>query len=405
MTRVPTTLPPLARPAGRRRRACLVLVALSLVVPSLASRSVAAHELRPAVADLARDGDALEIALRVNVEALIAGIGVAHEDTDDSPQAADYDALRALDPTALAGRLERFLPRLLEGLVLVDEGGRRLEPALAATELPEVGDVRVARDSTLRLVAPLPADATALTWRWSRDFGPVIVRSARADGPDAFSVYLLPGETSDPLPLGSAEGGEDGATARSGVPVGTFLNYVNVGFRHIVPLGIDHVLFVVGLFLLAPRARPIFWQVTTFTLAHSVTLALATFGIVSVPARIVEPLIALSIVVVALENLFTSRLHRWRLLVVFAFGLLHGLGFASVLADVGGGTGAFVTRLIAFNVGVELGQLLVVALCFAAVGWWFRDAPWYRRVVAVPGSLAIGAIGLLWFVQRAFGLG
>ena len=432
MIRLP--VPPRSTPSIDRRvpvtRApwTIALVALLALAAALASPLVRGHELRPAVADLARDGDTLAISLRVNVEALLAGIGVEHDDTDDSPRAADYDALRALAPDALRARLDGFLPELLDGLELTAPDGPRLDVRLASAELPPVGDVRVVRDSTLRLEASL-GGAERVRWRWAETFGPVIVRSASGDGPDAFSVYLLPGDTSDPLPLGrssaadaeasaspapdaassdgSADAGEadGGETTRrgGGVPSGTFANYVRVGFVHIVPLGLDHILFVVGLFLLAPRARPILWQVTAFTLAHSVTLALATLGLVSVPGRVVEPLIALSIVVVAVENLFAARLHRWRIAFVFAFGLLHGLGFASVLEDVGGGTGAFLTRLLAFNVGVELGQLAVVLTCFALVGYWFRDRSWYRSVVTVPGSLAIASIGLFWFVERVLG--
>ena len=397
------------------RFASFRLASLLALASLLCPATGVAHELRPAVADLTRvettqeSGGGLGIALRVNVEALLAGIGVEHEDTDDSPQAVEYDTLRALDPDVLRQRLDAFLPDLLDGLALVDEDGRRLDVTLSSAELPAIGDVRVARDSTLRLSASIPPTSTSVTWSWREAFGPVIVRSENADGPDAFSVYLLPGDTSDPLPLGPA-GGEavavaagDGPGAGRSAPPGTFGNYVRVGFVHIVPLGLDHILFVIGLFLLAPRAGPILWQVTTFTLAHSITLALATLGFVRVSAGIVEPLIALSIVAICVENLLTTRLHRWRLAVVFGFGLLHGLGFASVLQDVGGSATAFLTTLIAFNVGVELGQLLVVALCFACVGWWFRDKPWYRRFITVPASLAIGATGLFWFVQRAFG--
>ena len=409
MIRLP--VPPRSTPSTDRRvpipRApwAIALVALLALAAALASPLARGHELRPAVADLARDGDTLAISLRVNVEALLAGIGVEHDDTDDSPRAADYDALRALAPDALRARLDGFLPELLDGLELTAPDGPRLDVRLASAELPPVGDVRVVRDSTLRLEASL-GGAERVRWRWAETFGPVIVRSASGDGPDAFSVYLLPGDTSDPLPLGPAsatDAGASAAPASDAVPSGTFANYVRVGFVHIVPLGLDHILFVVGLFLLAPRARPILWQVTAFTLAHSVTLALATLGLVSVPGRVVEPLIALSIVVVAVENLFAARLHRWRIAIVFAFGLLHGLGFASVLEDVGGGTGAFLTRLLAFNVGVELGQLAVVLTCFALVGYWFRDRSWYRSVVTVPGSLAIASIGLFWFVERVLG--
>jgi len=203
--------------------------------------------------------------------------------------------------------------------------------------------------------------------------------------------------------------------------------YLRLGFTHILPGGFDHVLFVLGLYLLggratgnrasrisksphAPRSRvrpylpgrhsAVFVQVTTFTVAHSITLALGLFGIVRVAPRIVEPLIALSIVYVAIENLFVASLTRRRIALVFAFGLLHGLGFASALADLGLPRSAFATALVTFNVGVELGQLSVIALAFAGVGVWCADRSWYHRRIVVPASCTIAAIAAFWTLER-----
>lgn len=176
--------------------------------------------------------------------------------------------------------------------------------------------------------------------------------------------------------------------------------YTALGFAHILPRGLDHVLFVLGIFLLSVRLRPVLWQVSAFTLAHTITLALTIYGIVSLPPSIVEPLIALSIVYVAVENIFTSKLHAWRPLIVFCFGLLHGMGFAGVLSDIGLPRSEFVPALLSFNAGVELGQLAVILAAFVAVGLPFRNKPWYRQLVVIPGSLLIAAAGLYWFVQR-----
>ncbi|HEX6642695.1 MAG TPA: HupE/UreJ family protein [Thermoanaerobaculia bacterium] len=177
--------------------------------------------------------------------------------------------------------------------------------------------------------------------------------------------------------------------------------YLLLGYTHILPRGLDHVLFVLGIFLLAVRLRPVLWQVTAFTLAHTITLALTVYGIVSLPPRIVEPLIALSIVYVAIENVFTDRLHAWRPLVVFCFGLLHGMGFAGVLNEIGLPRSEFVPALLSFNAGVELGQLTVIFTAFLLLGLPFRRKPWYRQRIVIPGSLLIAAVGLYWFVQRA----
>jgi len=163
---------------------------------------------------------------------------------------------------------------------------------------------------------------------------------------------------------------------------------------------LDHILFVLGLFFLSTRLAPLLWQVTAFTAAHTVTLALGMLGYVTVPASIVEPLIAASIVYAGVENVLSRGLSPWRPAVVFVFGLLHGLGFASVLGDIGLNPSQFVTGLIGFNVGVELGQLTVLALAFLAVGLWFRNKPWYRARISNPASIAIALVGAFWVVER-----
>jgi len=159
---------------------------------------------------------------------------------------------------------------------------------------------------------------------------------------------------------------------------------------------------VLGLFFLAIRLKPLIWQISVFTLAHTVTLVLGALGWISIPASIVEPLIAASIVYVAFENVFTDTLRPSRTLVIFCFGLLHGLGFASVLAEFGLPGKGFIAALLGFNVGVEVGQLTVVAIAFVTTAFWFRNHPGYRRWIAVPASVVIGLTGVWWFVQRVF---
>jgi len=121
--------------------------------------------------------------------------------------------------------------------------------------------------------------------------------------------------------------------------------------------------------------------------------------VVSLSPQIVEPLIALSIAYVAIENVFTERLHAWRPALVFGFGLLHGLGFAGALRELGLPSGQFVEALLTFNLGVELGQLTVIGIAFALLSW-ARNKEWYRSVVVKPLSLAIGVVGMYWAIQR-----
>jgi len=175
--------------------------------------------------------------------------------------------------------------------------------------------------------------------------------------------------------------------------------YLLLGYTHILPKGLDHILFVLGIFLLSPRLKTMLLQVTAFTVAHSITLGLSIYGLVSLPSRIVEPLIALSIAYVAIENLVTRELQPWRLALVFTFGLLHGLGFAGVLRELGLPRDEFLTGLLTFNLGVEGGQLTVIAVAMLLV-WPFVQRGWYRHRVVIPASLVIAAIGIYWFWIR-----
>jgi hydrogenase/urease accessory protein HupE len=202
-------------------------------------------------------------------------------------------------------------------------------------------------------------------------------------------------------PSSGATKGAISAQSDTGGSWSTFWSRVREGFHHIIPEGLDHILFVLGLFMLARTWRPILAQVTTFTLAHSITLALATLGYISVRAEIVEPIIAASIAIIALENLFRPTYGKFRLAMVFLFGLIHGLGFAQRLVDDRIPADSLLGSLLGFNVGVELGQLAVIALAVAATAW-IKDEERYRRWVVIPGSTAIALAGVYWAVSRTF---
>ncbi|MEM7105728.1 MAG: HupE/UreJ family protein [Bacteroidota bacterium] len=178
-----------------------------------------------------------------------------------------------------------------------------------------------------------------------------------------------------------------------------FWLFLNAGIKHIIPKGLDHILFVLGLFFSSLVLRSLLWQVTAFTLAHTFTLALAALGIITAPGAIIEPLIALSIVWVAVENCVFKETNKWRPFIVFGFGLLHGLGFAAVLSAFGLPENNLVASLLAFNIGVELGQLIVL-FTTAALLWLIRKKSWYRQWVQIPASLLIAMVGIFWFIER-----
>ena len=355
--------------------------------------SLLAHEIRPAVATLTLDSDGrYEIAVVVNIEAVIAAVSPQHRDTDESPNAREYNRLRALAPDALRTVIEVEVAQYLDGIELQFDG-TRVRPALSGLEIPPVGDVALSRQTVVRLGGAAPAGAKTLTFSYAARFGSCVVRVREGERLDA--MWLKNGERSAPYVIGK---GFDQRTMAD-----VLLDYTVLGFTHILPKGLDHILFVLGLFLLSTRMAPLLIQVTAFTVAHTLTLALSVYGVVSLPSSVVEPLISASIVYVAVENILTPNLKPWRALVVFGFGLLHGLGFAGVLVEVGLPHRQFVPALVSFNVGVELGQLAVITLAYLAVGIWGRNKTWYRPRVVIPASATVAAVGLFWTVQRVLG--
>ena len=188
-------------------------------------------------------------------------------------------------------------------------------------------------------------------------------------------------------------------------PLDTALMYVKIGVQHILPGGTDHILFVLALFLASERLRSLFIQISAFTVAHTATLGLAAAGVIQPPASIVEPLIALSIAFVAIENIFLRDISKWRPAVGFGFGLFHGLGFAGFIRDVGLPPGQFWSSLIGFNLGVEFGQLSVVAAALLATTLVRRFVTnlSYRTAIVIPASALIALVGLWWTASRTFG--
>jgi hypothetical protein len=176
--------------------------------------------------------------------------------------------------------------------------------------------------------------------------------------------------------------------------------FVLFGAEHIL-LGWDHLLFVVALLLGSRRPRDLVTVASLFTLAHSVTLATVALDLVAVPARVVEPLIALSISFIALENLLGRGVTRTRMVTVFGFGLLHGMGFAGSLRLDDEISWGLVTSLLGFNLGIELGQVLVLAVVFPLL-MLLRRHPWSAALLPW-STVAVAAVGLAWFVQRLIG--
>jgi hypothetical protein len=306
--------------------------------------------------------------------------------------------------TGPAPRIESLTPALetkIGGILFQASRGARPafdgRPAVFRTSLaraPGETDAALAAAAELRLLlkGTIPPGARTFTWSNPVRLGTYMLTFESEGQENVERQWLENGKESAPFAL-----------AASIVPptrAQVIRTYLALGYTHILPKGTDHILFVLGIFLLSTRLKPVLLQVTAFTVAHTITLALTIYGVVSLSRSIVEPLIALSIVYVAIENLTTSKLHPWRIALVFAFGLLHGMGFAGVLTQLGLPRSEFLPALISFNVGVEAGQLSVIGIALVLFGLPFREKPWYRSRIVVPASVAIAGVGFYWAVQR-----
>ncbi|MEP7312942.1 MAG: HupE/UreJ family protein [Pseudomonadota bacterium] len=376
----------------------LVAVTLLLVVAA-AGRCASAHTMMMTLVQVSfAQPDVVDVRIETDLTVLLGS-------------SARYYELATAPAQRQQEQLDAILPQFLDALQLFI-GEERLQLQFQSFTAAQAGkaeflDSAIGKHSTLTFVAALPASR-----------GPLRVVSplgALIDYPIAYTLlipaaqvsitrWMEPGvHESPPIAWADKFAGVSAAAGQIDpdlLPWSQQLAlYLRLGFRHIVPEGLDHILFVLGLFFLGITWRKLVAQTTVFTIAHATTLFLSVYGIFRLPGQFVEPAIALSITVIATENVFRPRLGFGRLAIVFLFGLIHGLGFASSLSDVPFPKKDFLIALLGFNFGVDAGQLFVIGLAFLAVGW-FRNRPWFRNRIAIPCSLAIAAVGLYWAVER-----
>lgn len=297
-----------------------------------------------------------------------------------------------LAPPELRAALQRFAPSLSRAAE-IHFGAIPAAPHVDVLPIQTSADRTVPTSVTIRYSGAIPAGAADFTWRYGLTYASYALAVQNEGEPQPAMQWLDGAETSRPFSLAAH------VVPPSRLQVAR--QYLALGFTHILPYGLDHILFVLGIFLLTTSLKPVLTQVTTFTIAHSITLALTMYGVVSLPPRIVEPAIAFSIAYIAIENIFAKKLRSSRVAVIFAFGLLHGMGFAGVLRELGLPRSEFLTALVTFNVGVEIAQLTVIALATVLFAYWYRERSWYRGRFVVPASMLIALTGVVWMVQRS----
>ena len=291
----------------------------------------------------------------------------------------------------LTSQYDFEIKKLLNKIYLISSE-KNYDLTLTNINIPEVGNQNIIRNTTIEFDIKNLQNEN-LIFYWEKELGPIIFRVNSVDNEDLYSAFVETGKKSDWFnPSFKIEGNL----------IDNIKTYIEIGFTHILPKGLDHILFVLALFLLSSKFKPLILQVSLFTLSHTITLFLGALNIINISPQIVEPIIALSICFVAIENLFTDNLRKLRPYIIFMFGLLHGLGFAGIINEIGVSDSLFFVSLISFNVGVELGQIAVIILSYIFIALLFQKKKWYRDRVTKPLSILIAFVGFYWFVQRIF---
>ncbi len=367
----------------------LILILISVVVK--------ADVVKPALVEISIFADKrLEVAIDLSLEAAMTGIGTQYTNTTDAPNSTKYDELRALQPELLKKYFDRF-ESVFSDSISLSVNGVEQKLKLMSSNIDIVGYKKRPRKSILKYGVQLNQWPKTISWQYGKIYGDNALRY-QVYKKDEYSwsewTWLRDGASSGQIIIDEQE--TITKTHRA-------LQFISIGFDHVIPLGWDHLLFIVGMAMSTLLWRRLLLLVTTFTLAHTLTLGLAMYGVVEVSARIVEPLIAFSISYVAIENILTKQSIRRKSLVVFLFGLIHGLGFASMLKDFDMHPESFLVTLVGFNVGVELAQIVTVLVVVVVLVLYKKFLPKYRQIVIVPTSLIIAIIGFWWGVERIIG--
>ena len=361
---------------------------------TLFSIGALSHEIRPSIADYKIEENILYFDIRLNAELILSGIDASNiTDTNSSPLSATYDDLRSLTRENLKILLIESWDDIQSKINLnINAVSTKFE--LVDINIEANSDFEISRDSILNLKYELDEDDEFLTFKWSEKYGPIIIREINElkKEDDLYTEYLQAGLQTDKIFIKS----ENTQSIFKSI-----INYFILGIQHIIPKGLDHILFIVGLFFFSVTLRPLLIQVTMFTIAHSITLIFVSVSYINVNPLIVEPIIALSIAYVGIENIFKQYVKEYlRYIIIFFFGLLHGLGFALVLSDIGYQSSKLILNLISFNLGIEAAQIFIILFLYILLGIKFSNKKYYRYIFQVPVSLFIALVGIYWFFER-----
>ena len=358
------------------------------------SLSLKSHEIKPSIADFSINESSLTFEIRLNAELILSGIDASDiQNTDNSNLSYKYDDLRKLPDNDLKENIMSNWDNISQNIYIKLDGDvQKLN--LLSIEIINQRNYEVTRDTIISFHIPLDKKNTSFSFSMSKKFGSIILREQNLNKnvDQLYTNYLNSGDASDLINLNHTV---------ALTKINSFIKYLFLGIEHIIPKGLDHMLFIIGLFLFSNLIRPLLLQVTMFTIAHTITLVITSLSLITVNASIVEPLIALSIVYIGVENIFKKYSNtKIRYYVIFLFGLLHGLGFALVLKDVGLDYSNLLMNLVSFNIGVEIAQIFILFLLYLTIGLFFSKKKYYKIIFQIPLSLFISLIAIYWFVER-----
>jgi len=352
------------------------------------------HEIKPSIADFTYDENFLNIKIRLNAELILSNIDASKISNTNSSSLSDiYDKLRILNKIELEELFKSSWQEISTNIdIKINNETKKIN--LINIEVEDIKNFEISRDTHIYLQVLLNNNSEYFTFSWIKKYGPIILRenSNHKLEDELFTEYLQSGIESNQFSFN-----EKNFKNR----LNSFIKFFVLGVQHIIPKGLDHILFIFGLFLFSSSLKKLITQITIFTIAHSITLIFVSLSLMKINPQIVEPIIALSIVYVGIENIFKNYVKEYlRYVVILFFGLLHGLGFALVLSDIGYRSTDLFINLISFNIGIEVAQISIVLVLYLLVALNFAKNKNYRMFFQVPSSILISSIGLYWFFER-----
>ena len=372
----------------------LYLFLILLVFLNIFSTSSISHEIKPSIADFTYEEGYLNFKIRLNAELILSNIDASIVfNTESSSLSEIYDKFRILSKKDLGEMFQNSWSEISSNIdIKINNETKKIN--LIKTEVEDIKNFEISRDTHVYFRVLLDENSEQFTFRWVKNYGPIILRENNNNKleDELVTEYLQSGMESSQF---SFKENNFSKTFNS------FTKFFVLGIQHIIPKGLDHILFIFGLFLFSSSLKKLISQITIFTIAHSITLIFVSLSLMRINPQIVEPIIALSIVYIGLENIFKKYIKEYlRYVVILFFGLLHGLGFALVLSDIGYRSTDLFINLISFNIGIEVAQISIVLVLYLLVALNFAKNKNYRMFFQVPSSILISSIGLYWFFER-----